>query len=259
MGSPGYVYLINRANEHGDWFKVGVAARIGRVNDHRGWDMAVRTFESDHVLADAGTLEKSILDQFPDRGSSTSHCGQCGAKKPPIGRGGSDGLTEIRHAACHPGLRERFELMWTNAPRLLRDEAWRVTFDAASIEPGGFQLVGAPWRQPPNMDAPEYQQNTCNVICVRDEDHASVVAFLDAEWERGTVNLRAALWTKYGTNVCKVDGTPTPRAKGTGVVGTEEAVNARLTAMAAFPDVGIVLVSVRKPGTLYAYVRQPLS
>lgn len=251
MSRPGYVYFIGRSNEYGDWVKVGVAARIGRVYDHRGWDMLERTFESDQVIADAYGLELSILSKFPDSNSSSTKCSICGAPKPPIGRSGIDGTTEIRHLKCYPGIYETFVKEWKQALRLSRKDAWLVDFDPLTLRPGGFEPVGDPWRQPPRMDSNEYQANTCNVLCVRGVPAEEVITFLDQEWEKGTPDLRKALWNKYGEHVCKRDGTPSPNAKGSG--GPDVVLN--LTGMTKFRNVQILLLSVRKPGTLYAYAR----
>jgi hypothetical protein len=252
MHRPGYVYLLKRETADGVWVKVGIAARIGRVLEHRGWDMLIPTFETDVVLEDPCSLEQRVLKQFPDTGKRSNKCGMCGALKPPVGRMGSDGLTEVRHLRCYPSLPDFFAQAWKLAPRLARDAAWRVDFDPLSLRPGGFVPVGE-WRQPPRMDASEYTNNTCNVLCVRGVPAREVLVFLDSAWERGTVHLRKALSDKFGVCVCKADGTPTPRAKGTGVGGHRSDVEDLLTKMTRLPDVEVVLVSVRKPGILYAY------
>jgi len=168
MSGPGYVDLVGRETEHGAWAKVGVAARIGRVLDHQGWTMLVRTFEADYVLANPHSLERSILEQFRDEGPRSAECAVCGAPKPPVGRTDVDGLTEVRHLRCYPGMRDFFEQAWRGAPRLAQDAVWRVDFDPLSLHLGGFVPVGQPWRQLPRMDPSEYQANTCNVLCVRD-------------------------------------------------------------------------------------------
>ena len=253
MSSPGYAYIVGRTTADGEWVKVGIAARIGRVLDHRGWNMLVRTFEAESVLADPRELEQRVLSRFPEFSSNRAICGSCGVAKPPIGRTGSDGLTEIRHATCYPGIREFFEQEWNSAKRLPRDSAWRVDFNPLSLRPAGMKVAGHPWRQPPRMDASDYQSNTCNVLCIRGVPSEEVLSFLDRKWEEGTPDLRAALWAKYGKRVCKRDGTPTPRAKGSGASGRREDVESKLTDMAVLLDVSIVLVSVRKPGMLYAY------
>ena len=64
---------------------------------------------------------------------------------------------------------------------------------------------------------------------------AEVVAFLDREWEQGTVHLRKALWGRFGSRVCKIDGTTTPRAKGSGASGERTNVEGKLAKMAGFP------------------------
>jgi len=168
MSGPGYVYLVGRETEYGAWAKVGVAARIGRVLDHQGWTMLVRTFEADYILANPHRLERSVLERFRDKGPRSAECAACGAPKPPVGRTDVDGLTEVRHLRCYPGMRDFFEQAWRGAPRLAQDTVWRVDFDPLSLRPGGFVPVGQPWRQPPRMDPSEYQANTCNVLCVRD-------------------------------------------------------------------------------------------
>ncbi len=255
MAGPGYVYLIGRETDDGPWAKVGIAARIGRVQDHRGWTMLVRTFEAECVLADPHCLEQTVLRKFPERGPSSARCAVCGAQKPPVGRNGTDGLTEVRHLPCYPGIAEFFEQEWHRALRLARDTTWQVDFDPLCLSPGGFVSVGSPWRQPPLMDPNEYQANTCNVICIRGVPAAEVMAFLDLEWERGAVNLRGELWKRFGSRVCRADGSVTPRAKGTGVPGERAEVEPMLESMAKLPDVHVVLVTVRKPGLLYAYAR----
>lgn len=258
MGAPGYVYLVGRETKDGAWAKVGIAARIGRVYDHerQGWTMLVRTFERDLVLEDPRAVERSVLDHFPDVGPLSRECGVCGAPKPLVGRTGSDGLTEVRHLRCHAGLPTLFAETWKRAGRLKRDAAWLVDFDPLSLRPGGFVAIPDPWRQPPRMDSNEYQANTCNVLCVRSVRAAEVVAFLDNEWETGTVDLRKALALQFGDRVCKTDGTPTPNAKGSGARGQRSDVEHKLAKMTRFGDVEIVMASVRKPGMLYAYVRE---
>lgn len=258
MSGPGYIYLVSRETDEGAWMKVGVAARIGRVRDHVGWTMHVRTFETDCVLANARSVEQAILRRFPDVGPRSSVCGKCGAQKPPVGRTGTDGLTEVRHARCHADLPRVFEEVWKAADRLPRDAAWRVSFDPLSLRPGGFFPLGEPWRQPPRMNANEYQANTCNVLCVRGVPQDEVVAVIDRAWEAGAVDLRSALFDRFGVQISKMDGTPSPRAKGSGASGELSDVEGKLARMARLPDVEIVLVSVRKPGMLYAYVKRPV-
>lgn len=256
MKRPGYGYLVVRETEHGTWGKVGVAARIGRVLDHgnRGWAMLERTFERDGFLADPRDLEQAVLQRFSDAGSGTGECGICHAPKPPIGRNGRDGLTEMRHLPCFPEFPAFFAEQWQKAERLERDAAWQVEFDPRALSPGGYVYVGE-WHQPPRMDSSEYQANTCNVLCVRGFAGRAVVDFLDREWEAGAVDLRKALWKEFGVQICKTDGTTTPNAKGSGAGGDRADVERKLAAMAALPDVEIVLVSVRKPGVLYAYLK----
>lgn len=236
--------------------KVGIAARIGRVQDHRGWTMLVRTFEQESVLADPRALEQCLLRAHKESGIDSRYCGVCGAPKPPVGRDGTDGLTEVRHLQCYPSIREEFERAWSIAPRLTRDSTWKVNFDPLALQPNGFAPVGTPWRQPPRMDANEYQANTCNVICIRGVPATEVVEYLDREWARGAVNLRSELWKRYGSSVCKADGATTPRAKGTGVSGEKVEVEKKLNLMASLPDVHVLLISVRKPGMLYAFARR---
>jgi hypothetical protein len=256
MKRPGYVYIVGRETKDGAWAKVGVAARIGRVLDHesRDWSMLERTFETDGFLADPHGLEQAVLGRFSDAGSSSGECGVCHAPKPPVGRNGRDGLTEVRHLACYPGLPAFFAEQRKTAERLERDATWLVDFGPRTLSPGGFLYVGE-WRQPPRMDSNEYQGNTCNVLCVRGVSGAVVLEFLDREWEAGTVDLRKTLWKEFGGHVCKTDGTTTPNAKGSGASGERADVERKLAAMAAFPDVEIVLASVRKPGVLYAYLK----
>ena len=215
--------------------------------------MSVSTFEPGCVLEDPQGLEQAILERFRDDGSSSDLCGSYGSPKPPVGRTGRDGLTEVRHLDCHPNLPGVFEDEWERAPRLARDAVWLVDFDPLSLRPGGFAPVGDPWRQPPRMDPREYKANTCNVLCIRGVDAEKVNAFLDEEWEKGAVDLRKALWGEFDRRVCKVDGTPTPNAKGSGCSGQRSDVVQKLTKMALLPDVQVVMVSVRKPGMLYAY------
>ena len=255
MPNPGYLYLVGRTNEYGEWVKVGVAARIGRVRDHRDWNMLVQTFEAEHYLTDPRGVEQDILRRYREAGRERANCGVCGAPKPAVGRTGLDGRTEIRHLACHPGIRDHFQTAWTSADRMKREASWHVDFDPMILRPNGFTVVGEPWRQPPLMDANEYQQNTCNVICVRSIPSLEVIRFLDEEFEQGVTDLRRTLWQRFGDKVCKVDGTPTPRAKGTGVPGNPDELEAKLAQMASLADVDVVLVSVRKPGMLYAYQR----
>lgn len=254
MSGPGYVYLVGRENEHGAWAKVGVAARIGRVQEHRGWKMLHRTVGPGCLFEAPRSLEQEILRHFAEKGGPRNQCGRCAAPKPPVGRTGSDGLTEVRHLNCYQGLPAFFEERWERAPRIEPERAGRMDFDPLSLRPGGFVPVREPWRQPPRMDPGEYQANACNVLCVQSVPAAQVVDWIDRRWESGEVDLRKALWNQYRDAVCKVDGTPTPNAKGSGARAQRGDVETKLATMTRIPGVEIVLVSVRNLGLLYAYV-----
>jgi hypothetical protein len=82
------------------------------------------------------------------------------------------------------------------------------------------------------------------------------LAFLNTERDRGIVDVRRALAKKFSDNLCKVDGSPTPKGKGSGATGERADVESKLTEMAnAVPDLEIMLLSVRKRSILCAYAR----
>jgi hypothetical protein len=210
------------------------------------------TFERDYVLENPHGLEQIVLRRFSDSMPQSDKCNKCGAPKPPVGRPGKDGITEVRHLACYPELPAFFECELKIAQRIQRDAAWQVNFDPLELHPNNFVPVRE-WRQPPLMDSSEYKNNTCNVLCVRRISAKEVIDFLNNEWEKGTVHLRKALSDKFGENVCNANGTPSPKAKGTGISGEREAVLKKMFQMTRISDVTVLLLTVRKLGILYAY------
>lgn len=255
---PGYAYLM--ADPSRRWVKVGIAARIGRARDHarQGWTALVRTFGDGDLLADPrGEVERPVLATFT-RG--TTACPKCDEPKPSIGRSGTDGLTEIAHISCFPGVEEAFRVRWERAERTTLDRRGKLDFDPIELRPGGFEPVREPWHQPPNADPTDYGKNAVNVCCVHGVPPGEVLDVLDAAWERGEVDLRCVLGRTFGERVWGRRGKPTAiRAdgspKGSGASAARVHVEQSLEDTARTPGVDIVFCSVRPLSLLFAYVR----
>lgn len=214
----------------------------------------MQTFEENFVLKNPRNLEQTVLKQFSDSGYSSSQCGKCGAKKPPVGRTGVDGLTEVRHLKCYPDLPDFFEKEWTQAERIKKDEFKNVKFHPQQLKINGYQLVREAWRQLPLKNPEDYPNIPCNVLCVRGISAQEVIEFLDSEWEKGSSNLRGALWNKFGESVCNMHGKPSPNSKGSGAKGEIFDVQEKLFQMTKFSDANVLLLTVRNPGILYAFI-----
>ncbi|SCY08918.1 hypothetical protein SAMN05661077_1152 [Thiohalorhabdus denitrificans] len=254
MSHPGFVYLVETTSPEGSWAKVGVAARITRVQDHErsGWRMRFNSFEENYLIEDPRLLEQSILANYPTTGDSRI-CPACGASKPPVGRNGSDGLTEVIHLDCFPDLPERFGDAWKHAKRLPRDQAAPVAFDPAQVTPPGFQLAGDPWVQHPNMEPASYGHYPCNVLCLKGVAPSEALDVIDDAWREGASDIRRELWDRFGELILNKNLLPSQKAKGSGAK-TKSRVAEFLKGMAREPKVKVLLLSVRKPGRLYAYI-----
>jgi len=258
MSNPGYAYLMTFADPSGRWEKVGVAASTNRVRDHQGWLMVMRTVGEDrYLLRDPlRDVEQLVLAEFPVTGGDKLACDRCGARKPPVGRGGADGLTEVRHVSdkCYSSMRDSFARHMGAAPRLPGGPPVSIGFDPTQLRPNGFILSGGPYRQPPR--AKTYLSFPCNVLCVRERRGGEVLDLLDEMWRRGVQDLRQGLNELIGSDLCGLDGLPSP-AKGSGATGERADVEGKLSRMARIRGVAVVLLTVRPGGgMLYAYAKK---
>lgn len=257
MGYPGYLYLVGRSTANGDWAKVGIAARLERVKDHTGWNMIVRTFEEEWVLSDPRSVEQAVLARFEDRGTSKEVCGRCGALKPPIGRGGHDGLTEIRHLDCHPGLVEFFRTTWQEADRIQRSDLGFQHIDQKLLCPPGFSSVGDPWRLIPRMSPSNYMNYRLVVSSVRNQGAEDVIAQLNTCWETGVPDLWAAMRARFADHIFGASGKGGRGAKGvSGCPGGIPDVREKLFRMSKVSNVNIVFLWVKELERLYAWTRK---
>lgn len=242
--TPGYAYLmIDRSRQ---WVKVGIAARFERAKQHssHGWTEHERTFGADDFLADPrGQVEVTVLSTF-ERSKET--CAKCGARKPSIGRNGSDGLTEIAHLRCFPGVVDVFRASWSQATRTTLDLRGMLDFDPLELRPGGFAPLPKPWLQPPNGDPRDYGKNALNVSCVFGIPSSTVIETLDLAWEHGEVELRRVIGREFGGLIRRRRGLPTTlladgTPKGSGASGFRSQVEPMLEETALVPKINTIL------------------
>jgi hypothetical protein len=204
---PGYAYLMTDPSRQ--WVKVGIAARLGRARQHsrHGWTELERTFGQDGFLADPrGEVEVPVLGTFE---RSKGACAKCGANKPSIGRNGADGLTEVAHLRCFPGVADAFRVRWRRAGRATLDRVGALDFDPTELRPGGFTPLREPWPQLPTRDPGDYGRNALNISCIWGIPSATVINALDVAWENGEVELRRAMGRQFGVRVRRRGGLPT--------------------------------------------------
>lgn len=173
---------------------------------------------------------------------------------------GTDGLTEIAHILCFPGVEEIFRAQWEHARRTTLDRRGKLDFDPLELHPAGFEPMREPWHQPPNADPSDYGKNAMNVCCVHGVPPEEVLDMLDTAWEKGEVDLRCVLGRTLGERVWGRRGKPTAiRAngspKGSGVSAARVHVEQCLEETARTPGVDIVFCSVRPLSLLFAYIR----
>ena len=203
-------------------------------------------------------VERPILGAFAEEvGKGKRFCGRCGKAKPPVGRTGEDGLTEVRHVDCYGSMVSDFNRRMGDAQRTTLDAVQTLSFDPRELEVPGFHLADTVLQQP---RLNEYKSYPFNAFYVRHVVPGDLLAAVEGAWESGAVDIPQAIKRKFGRAARRASGDPVGErgGGGTGIADNRSRVTERLREMARANGASAILLMVRPNDVLHIWVRTDL-